>query len=236
MDDKAILDDLVAKIKIRLPDFEIRYKDEDTLQKLIGKALFFNSAYMTRYTTTMFGKVYFTSRKWVEDNPRSAWKVLAHEYVHLLDDKDEGLKFSLSYLAPQIYAAGALLAFGAFWSLWFLLALGFLGFLAPWGSKGRTKWEMRGYTMSMAVNYWRYGSVADWQKLNIVENFTGPNYYYMCRDRAAMDSKVHVAELLIMKGEAAKKTHPLVVQDMLSVLRAHDALHAGVRTGEDNVA
>ena len=229
MDDKAILEDLVKKIKVRLPDFEIRYKDEDLLQRIIGTILFFNPAYMTRFTTTMFGKVYFVSRKWAEANPRQAWKILAHEYVHLLDDQDHPIWFSASYLFPQIKALGALVTFGAFWSPWFLLSLVFLLALAPWPAPWRAKWEMRGYVMSMAVNYWCYGDIRDDQVEHIGHNFWGPNYYYMRRGQSKILEDLKLKVLKIIKGEATSLTHPVAVLDMLEVLRSHSAVKAGVR-------
>ena len=53
-------------------------------------------------------------------------------------------------------------------------ALNWLGF-----AMGRAIAELRGYTISMACNHWRYGhinrSTVDW----IVRHFTGPSYYFM---------------------------------------------------------
>lgn len=223
MDDKAILESLVAKIQARLPGFEIRYKDESRLQKLIGFLLFFNKAYMTSFITTMFGKVYFPTRSRVEENPRGTWKTLAHEYVHLLDDRDHKL-FKPTYLYPQILAAGALLALGAFWCAWALLCLLCLVALAPWPAKYRTKWEMRGYAMSMAVNFWRYGRVTLDQMERIGENFWGPNYYYMCRSERKVRMQLKAIETALQSSSAAAVTHPLAVVDVKAVLRAHGAL------------
>lgn len=231
MNDLDILDDLVATIKSRLPKFEVKYKNENLFQRFLGFIMFFNRAYMTQYTTTMFGKVYFTSRAWVEANPKSAWKILAHEYVHLLDGRDRPVMFPLSYAFPQISALGSLLALGAFWTPWALLALVFLVALAPWGSKGRTRAEMRGYAMTMAVNYWRYGSVSQSLKDHVGGSFWGPNYYYMCRDKTYVKMEVNTIELQIIKGEATEVTHPQAVSDVLEVLRAGGALKAGIRTG-----
>lgn len=232
MNDKEILDDLVLAIKERLPKFQVKYKDENLFQKFLGVLMFFNRGYMTRYTTTMFGNVYFVSRKSVGENPRHAWKILAHEYVHLLDGRDHPVKFPLYYALPQVSALGALLALGAFWCSWALLALVFLVALAPWGSKGRTKSEMRGYAMSMAVNYWRYASVSQSLKDHVGSSFWGPNYYYMCRDKTFVKMEIGTIELQIMKGEAAKVTHPEAVLDVLVILLEHGALHASARTGD----
>ena len=232
MTDKEILDELVATIKARLPKFDVKYKDESLFQRFLGFIMFFNRAYMTQYTTTMFGKVYFISRAWVEANPKQAWKILAHEYVHLLDDDDHPVMFTLSYAFPQISALGALAALGAFWTPWALVALVFLLALAPWGSKGRTKAEMRGYAMSMTVNYWRYGSISQGTKDHVMSSFWGPNYYYMCRDKTYVEMEVNTIELQILKGQADMVTHPQAVADVLTVLQAADAIKSGVRIGD----
>jgi hypothetical protein len=233
MNDKEILDDLIAAIKARLPKFDVRYKDESLFQRFLGFIMFFNRAYMTQYTTTMFGKVYFTSRAWVGANPKQAWKILAHEYVHLLDGKDHPILFPVTYALPQLSALGALAAFGAFWTPWALLALLFLVALAPWRSKGRTKAEMRGYAMSMAVAYWTLGSISRALKEHVGARFWGPNYYYMCRNKSYVISEIDIAELKILKGDADRVTHPMAVTDVLQVLHARGALRAGVRVGAE---
>lgn len=228
MNDKAIFDDIVEKIKVRIPNFEIRYKDESRLQRFIGFLLFFNKAYMTDYTTTMFGKVYFTSREEVEKNPKGAWQILAHEYVHLLDAKTEGWKFIWSYLAPQIYAliAPVLIAVGYFAQLWGLFALGFLcfGFLAPWPSHGRTKWETRGYAMSLAVTFWQTGRIPESHKTGVCEHFWSSEYYYMHRNRNEVKNAIEVIADAIEKHMSASVTHPFAVVDVKMVLRKHNAL------------
>lgn len=228
MNDKAIFDEIVEKIKVRIPNFEIRYKDESKLQRFIGFLLFFNKAYMTDYTTTMFGKVYFTSRKSVEEDPRGAWKILAHEYVHLLDAKTEGWRFLLGYASPQIYAliAPLFIAIGYFAQLWGLFFLGFLclGFLAPWPSPGRTKWETRGYAMTMAVHFWSSGKIPESLKLDIQEHFWSSEYYYMHRNKDEVKNAIEVIADAIEKHMSASVTHPFAVVDVKMVLRKHNAL------------
>jgi hypothetical protein len=200
MDNKAILEKVEAKIRENIPGFEVRYKDEHFSQKLIGFLLKwvipFNRAYMTDYTTTVYPRVYFPSRAWAEENPGRAWKILTHEYVHLWDQQQHRIWYPVSYFLPQALLLGALLALGAFWCLWFLLALGSLLFGLPWPSKWRTDAEMRGYGMTMAVNYWRYGSIREDLKTHIAERFLGWDYYRMSA------SKKRVTERINRIGEA----------------------------------
>lgn len=77
-----------------------------------------------------------------------------------------------------------LLVFGLTW-----LTSGFVGLvalavsalpLAPWPSKGRTRLETRGYSMSVASYKWLYGEkMRDDLKETCLRNFTGPGYYFM---------------------------------------------------------
>lgn len=192
---KEFYEALVLMIKAKIPGFEVRFKNESRLQRFIGAILFFNRAYMTNYITTLYPHVYFPTRADLEANYGSAWRVLAHEYVHLCDNKVSKLGFRFKYLAPQILAVFSLGAIFAFLSLWFLLALVFLLALAPWPSSGRTWAELRGYTMSLAVDFWpkRILPTQD-AKEEVIAHFTGWDYYRMCPNatkvRAAVEEAV----------------------------------------------
>jgi len=161
----------------RVPGFEIRYKDESWFMKMLGWLAFFNPDFMTRYTTTWGWCVYFPSRAAVEAEPEKYGKVLAHEYVHLLDKQKYGFRYILSYVSPQIWALGALGALGAFYSSWFLLFLLFLLFLAPW-------------PMSLVINRWRYGRVHPDTLAWLVDVFCGWQYYKICWTRKAAEKVV----------------------------------------------
>jgi len=159
-----------------VPDFAVRYKDKSWSQRLLGLLSYpFNRKYMTDYITTLYPYVYFPGRPAQSED----WKVLAHEYVHLYDMKRHPLLFRLGYAFPQMLGIFSLGALFAFLTPWALLCLTFLLALAPWPSPGRTDAEMRGYAMSMAVNYWRYGYVSpvtlDW----VTQQFIGWPYYRM---------------------------------------------------------
>ena len=81
--------------------------------------------------------------------------------------------------------AGFIVSCG-FWSWlvspWMLLFLLPLVALAPWPSKGRTKWERRGYQMSAAAEIWVYGRIVGRTPSAMSKHFTGWNYYRMCPD------------------------------------------------------
>jgi len=192
MDDKAFLDTLEAKVAEEIPGYESRYKEESFFQKLIGVLAWpFNRHYMDRYTTTMYPRVYFPERSWRTDHTRRVWKILTHEYVHLWDQKQHRVLYPVGYALPQVLALMSLGAIGAFWGgLGFLWFLAFLVFALPWPAKWRTAAEMRGYAMSMAVNYWRYGTVTESQKEHVVARFVGWDYYRMSASKKKTRARV----------------------------------------------
>ena len=95
----------------KLPGFEVKFKDESTLMKIIDKILFFNKTFMTGFITTIGSTVYWPSRERLEQSGLGALSTLAHEYRHAKDAKKiTGVLFSLLYLLPQILAAPGLLS------------------------------------------------------------------------------------------------------------------------------
>ena len=86
-------------------------------------------------------------------------------------------------MLPQILALFSLVSiFAVLFSQWFLLGLVFLVFLLPLPAVFRRELELRGYTMSLAINYWRHGSIQDSSIDWVVKAFTGWGYYRMCPD------------------------------------------------------
>jgi hypothetical protein len=184
MSHKKIYEDLITYGEQKFPGFEIRFKDESRLMKVLSFLSFFNPDFK-HFSVAVGHKVYFPSRAWTYD-PKYVrpWKVLSHEIVHMTDDERlacdgfPGL-FRIIYYFPQLLALLSLLSIGAFWDLNWLWWLCALVFLAPLPSPGRKWAEMRGYQMSLAANIWRGYEVKpetlDW----IIGCFTGPGYYYM---------------------------------------------------------
>ena len=162
---------LEASIKKEFPDFELIDKRNSLFMKLLSKVLFFNKKFMSSYITVIGSKVYVPSLPWKSDNPYGACEVLSHEWVHMKDGKRLGIWFKLLYLFPQILAPLALIGFLNPW--FFLFALCLLPFPALW----RAKFELRGYTISMAVRYWILKKEPNYDFF--VKQFTGPNYYFM---------------------------------------------------------
>lgn len=179
-DDGVMFGELKALISRRVPGFAIKYKDESKWQKFIGLVSFFNPGYMTKYTSTIGKTVWFPSREFVTKKRSKAFKVLAHEYVHLLDRKKAPVVFELGYTFPQIlfiFASLAIMAF--FFSPWWLLALSALIFALPIPAIFRSLIEMRGYSMNIAINIWKHGAVMESTREWIEEVFCGWDYYKM---------------------------------------------------------
>ncbi|MCA9564544.1 MAG: hypothetical protein KC561_13700, partial [Myxococcales bacterium] len=98
-----------------MPRLKVLFKDESRLQRLIGRVLSpFNPRYMSEYTTVMWGRIYFPSRKWyAQRDPRSLYVLLRHEAVHLQDARRFPLLFEMSYL----FALPAVLTVRSIWEL-----------------------------------------------------------------------------------------------------------------------
>ena len=173
---------LIEIIKKDFPDFEVIDKKQSTLMLILSRVLFFNKKFMTHYTTTVGNKVYVPDLSFLDDE-NNAFTVLAHEYVHMCDNKRLGPLFKLLYLSPQIFALLSILAFWNITWLWCLL------FLLPLPSIGRTWLEYRGYSMSMACYYFMYRvkPETNWY----LDYFSTSLYYWMCPFRSYLADELN---------------------------------------------
>lgn len=114
------------EIRQLVPDFQVKFKSESKLQRFIGLLVKpFNPEYLTRYTSTFYPVVWFSSRESYESHPRTSMTVLAHELVHLLDTKAHPIWFRVSYLFPQCLSLMAFATYVALcgWRSWPLAVL-----------------------------------------------------------------------------------------------------------------
>ena len=219
-----IYDAILAHGREKYPGFDVRVKGDSWLMKVLAKILFFNKTFMTSYVTTI-GDVIYVPKSRLEAQTHRLWKTVCHEIVHVFDKSkaDFGmLGFGAWYLFPQTIAMvclvlGAVLPF-LFWSTWPLWLLIGLVFAAPLPSPGRMGYEMRGYTMSMAVNYWRKGSITDEQKRDIEENFTGPDYYFMWPFKKSVRDRIDEAIVAIERGDVLKGPEGAPFRDVRAIL------------------
>lgn len=189
--DEARLKLLLNQCSNTIPGFKVKFKNESAFQRFLGFIMFWNRGYMTDFISTFFPVVWWTTRKDYEGNPWGSFKVLTHEWVHLWDDKEHRGWFGFSYISVQVWCITSVLALLSIWfGLWFLFFLAGLLFLAPWPSPWRIKWELRGYAMTMAVNYWKHGSVKEETKDWIVETLTGSGYYFPAWSKKRLRKKL----------------------------------------------
>lgn len=99
------------------------------------------------------------------------------------------------------------------WSL--LLFLG-LALLAPWPSPGRTHWELRGYTMNLAILQWELGSVDTATVERIAKYFTGPAYFFMSWSKGGIHDALNDAILRARQGELQNEQPYAVVREFLA--------------------
>lgn len=172
------IQDFIKYAQQFVPKFRVGFKDKSKFMKFISYLLFFNKEFMTRYITTIGYTVYVPNETEYNANPDAYEHILTHEFVHMMDYKKYGLLFSLSYLLPQLLASLSLLSLIAIHhsSAWALFVLCLL-FFAPLPAYFRSHWELRGYTMSAAFNYWKYNYLAT--PADYLDRFTGSGYYYM---------------------------------------------------------
>ena len=127
---------------------------------------------MENYTTVVGKRIYFPSNEYIQENEETAMRTLAHEVVHLLDQKRfSPIVFMLAYLFPQSLILGVFLFP---WIGWWALA--FLLFLAPIPSPTRFYFESRAYAMNlMTAQPYRRSSLLKFS----IGQFASWDYYKM---------------------------------------------------------
>lgn len=214
--DLATVHEFEGEIRKYIPQFKLAFKDESVFQKVIGwLSKPFNPKYMTDFCTTLGNTVYFPTKDHYETMPLRTFSILAHEFVHLMDEKSNGKWQNISYGLPQLLALPVLLLTiaGCFWKgPVALLGLVLMVVLAlPWPAPWRVKWEGRGYAMTLAVSYWMFGLITDVQRQSVAKQFYGSAYYYMLwSEKSALE--------LLAKTEAQIAMHTLETMDPYKIV------------------
>jgi hypothetical protein len=166
----------------KFPNARIKTKDQSTWMRLIG---LFSKNFYREMTTVIGTTIYFPSK--YEYKTIFGLRTLAHEYVHMVDRKNEKKwTFELKYLFPQIMAVFSLLSLLFFVSSWFLLFLVFLLCLVPKiPAPARVRFEANAYTMTlfMMFNGQNWNVLADRIAENIAKSMASRAYYYACGNR-----------------------------------------------------
>ena len=179
MDFYLMTKELKEKIQETIPGAKFKEKKQSKFMKILDKILFFVPGFMTSYTTTIDKTIYTPEGFYEKGEGFNSFDVIAHEYVHMYDDKYLMKGYKLQYLFPQILAIFSLLSILAIFNLSFLWFLLFLLFLIPLPAPGRTKIELRGYGMNIKVRQWLGFEVNDKHIKRYAKHFTGSGYYYM---------------------------------------------------------
>lgn len=178
----------IEKLKKYNSNLNIKFKDSSKLMKLLGFILFFNSKFLTTFTTTICSTIYLPNKKVFDyQNSINLLITLSHEYQHTCDYLNNKFWYLFSYLFPLSILPIILLLL-IFLPWYIVLILSILCF-SPIPSFFRKKWEFRGYVMSMfayneIMKQLNFGYNERKDKLvsyaNFVNNnFSNSNYYFM---------------------------------------------------------
>jgi len=177
-----ISETVLAKAKEFFPDLEIKYKDESTLMKIVGVALFFNKSFMTNFTTTLGSTIYFPNRKFEQLRPLSAIVILLHELVHVHDAKKwSRVLFSFLYMFPLLMSLLLLPLLLVSWKIFLpLIVLS----LCPVPAYFRMLFEKRAYLVSLYCTYQlsvkkQFTSNLESASASYLKNFKDSSYYFM---------------------------------------------------------
>ena len=169
--------DLVIKAQIYFPNLQVKFKDQSTLMKVIGKICFFNPAFMTSFVTTIGNTIYMPNYAYTQT--QAGTDVFIHEVVHLYDQKRFSFLYTLAYALPQLLFLPSLLLFLISYKLAIPVSLFFLlPIPAPW----RTYFEKRAYSVQLYVYKQMWGSSLDELYTaadDLNKFFTGSTYYFM---------------------------------------------------------
>lgn len=191
----------------------IKWKSKNSIMKAITPiAKVFNKDF-ENYITTVFNTVYVPDN-WNEKDEETKITILAHEMVHVIDQKRNPL-FSFLYFVPQVlFPILAIILALCFWSPWPLLValLGLLPLPAPW----RFYYELRGYRMEVLIVREVFGDDPDDFKRmfdSFINELTGPNYYFTMPFKTYVQNKMSEkgweGEDLYVKTIDFLKSHPI---------------------------
>lgn len=212
------LESLQQEVRSMIPQARVAPKESSILMKFVNVFVcLFSPKFMTQFITTVGYTSYFPTAmldagvKFHEYDVQNA-AVFAHEAVHMYDRKRNPC-FPFLYLLPQLLG---LLSFLSLLSvrcshLW-LLALGFLVFLGPLPAYFRMRYELRGYTMTMAVNKWIWGDV---NRDYVTSEFTGPEYYFMWPFKVDTAKRIQAAKDNITSGQVLSEPMFRLVYDWI---------------------
>jgi hypothetical protein len=192
INDNARTNRFITELQKTVPNFNIKFKNQSTLIKIISYILFFNKQFMTVYITTIGSTVYFPSEQFLESDVPNNQTAIAHEFVHAVDNKNN-IIFKLLYLFPQILTPLFIILFFLLPHVFNFISLGvaLICLLPIIPAFWRSKDELRGYQMSLFAGselMKEYNAPTDQYNKYLNDNidfinaeFTGSGYYWMGR-------------------------------------------------------
>jgi hypothetical protein len=81
-----------------------------------------------------------------------------------------------------------------------------LGLLAPWPAPGRVHWEVRGYTVNLAMMIWLYGMAPSIIRETLIRHFIRADYYFMSWNRTAVEAVLDQQADKIVSDAILKET------------------------------
>ena len=211
--------ELVSKAQTYFPDLQIKYKNEDTLMKVLGTLLFFNPGFKDNFITTIGDTIYWPNREFVQNNPNAVSEVFIHECIHIYDEKRVGsVPFKLGYLFPQILALPLLLLlFVLTWKI--VLPLVILCLL-PLPAPFRAYFERRAYFVSMRVGHQLFGWDPKARGARIAVNFKNGSYYWMMPFGEEAKFAAEAENILAGKPESASDSKlDKMITDLMTVAK-----------------
>jgi hypothetical protein len=153
-----ISDTFLNELRDEFPEFEIRYKRDSPLQRVIHNLLLVvtlggQRVYLTRYYTVLFGKLWVPD-SWDRLPDLDRYILLRHERVHLRQRRRMGdIRMAFVYLIP------------------------FFPLFLAWG-RARIEWEAYAETLRATAEV--HGiAAAEALRGEIVRRFVGPDYGWM---------------------------------------------------------
>lgn len=165
------------------PSIKYRFKEDIWWWKILYYTViwWWNKDFMKSYITTVGDEIHFPSVSWLLGSQEAAAKVIAHELVHMRNNKARGRFLSfLGYSFPQILGVLTIPAVLGAWipEMWWFLV--FLVAVLPLPAYWRMKEELSAYRMSIAAQYWLDGGMhPNYITQVFAAEFISSKYYFM---------------------------------------------------------
>ncbi len=201
--------DILERELQQISPFRIKYKDESWEMKLLYLFIWwFCPNFMTSFTTVIGNTIYFPDRDFIRLHENSAMRILAHEFVHLLDAEEwSEPAFMISYLFPQIFAVGVCsFPYAGWYALFFLL------FLLPFPAPFRFHFESRAYAIDILTSPMMYRE----QMIKKCAQYASSwSYYKMFPFHMLAEQQIKKWVLKAEKGEDKILSKILLVYEMV---------------------